>query len=158
MFAQLYVVPLFEAALHITDEMLANTKKILFPDNKDAYEDAKKDMGITISDNGRQRYSCRGSRLIFNNICPLLVKHDGSIVCACQTGQQYGECGHENYVRYLKLDKRRDEFCPMKSLTETNKKKEEGRPWRASKDSSGACGQIHNGRYKRSRQGTPSKA
>ena len=80
-------------------------------------------MGITISDNGRQRYSCRGSRLCFYNICPLLVKHDGSIVCACQDGQVDGECGHENYVRYLKLDKRRDEFGPMESLTETKKKK-----------------------------------
>ena len=36
-FAELYVVPLFSASLDITDEMLAATKQLLFPDNKDAY-------------------------------------------------------------------------------------------------------------------------
>ena len=36
-FAELYVVPLFTASLDITDEMLAATKQLLFPDNKDAY-------------------------------------------------------------------------------------------------------------------------
>ena len=102
-FAELYVVPLFTASLDITDEMLAASKQLLFPYDKDAYAAAKNRMGITLSENGTEQYSISGSRLLSWNFCPLLVTDDGGIVCGCQDGRVGAECGHENYVRYLKL-------------------------------------------------------
>ena len=78
-------------------------------------------MGITISDDGTQRYSFSGSRCFFYNICPVLVKTDACIVCGCQDGRVYGECGHECYVRYMKSDFLRDEFAPMRTLTASKK-------------------------------------
>ena len=44
-FAELYVVPLSTASLDITDEMLAATKQLLFPDDKDAYAATKTAWG-----------------------------------------------------------------------------------------------------------------
>ena len=121
--AELYVVPLFNAALEITDEMLAATKQLLFPHDKDEYAAAKNSMGITLSENGTQRYSISGSRLFFWNVCPLLVTQGGGIVCGCQDGRVGAECGHENYVRYLKHQLLRDEFAPMRSLTQSKTKR-----------------------------------
>ena len=112
---ELYVVPLFEEQLAITDDIIAAATQLLFPDSQDAFEAAKEAMRITISDAGTQRYSFSGSRLFFNNICPVLVKTDGCIVCGCQDGRVYGECAHENYVRYVKLDFLKDEFAPKRN-------------------------------------------
>ena len=80
-------------------------------------------MGITISDDGTQRYSLSGSRLFFNNICPVLVQIDGCIVCGCRDGQVYGECGHECFVRYKKIKFLSREFDPMITLTFSKKNK-----------------------------------
>ncbi len=101
---ELYVVPLFDVQMAITDEIATATKQLLFPDNNDAFEAATEAMGITISDAGTQRYSISGSRQFFHTVCPVLVKTDGCIVCCCQHGRMYGECGHENYVRYIQLN------------------------------------------------------
>ena len=61
-----------------------------------------KSMGITLTENCKERYSISGSRLFFWNVCPVSVKQDGGVVCACQDNRVGAECGHENYVRYLK--------------------------------------------------------
>ena len=123
---ELYVVPLYKANLAITDEMVAATKQLLSPDNqknKKAFEAAKETMGITISDDGTQRYSLSGSRLFFNNICPVFVQIDNCIVCGCRDGQVYGECGHECFVRYKKIKFLSREFDPMITLTFSKKNK-----------------------------------
>ena len=89
---ELHVVPLFQASLKITDDILEATKQLLFPDNQDALMKANKSMGIFIDDGGVQRYSIRGARSFFHNVCPVLVKRDGSITCACQTARVTRTC------------------------------------------------------------------
>ena len=114
---ELYVVPLCKKELVITDEIIAATKQLLFPDNKNAFETAKEDMRITIPYNGTQLYSLSGSKRFFSNICPVFVKTDDCVVCGCKDARVCGECAHENYVRYMILNLRKQEFAPMIHLT-----------------------------------------
>lgn len=123
--AELYVVPLYHADLRITDDMLTATQLLLFP-GTGSFEDRRKAqlaMGIYIQENGGVRYSMSGSRLFHNSVCPVLVLRDGSVVCGCQANMVGAECGHGNFIRYLRQTLLRDEFAPMKALTQSQKKR-----------------------------------
>ena len=122
---ELYVVPLYNADLRITDEMVAATLLFLFPDTGSLEERRKAQlaMGIYIQENGGSRYSMNGSRLFHNNVCPVLVLRDGSVRCGCEANMVGDECGHGNYIRYMRQSLLRDEFAPMKALTQSQKQR-----------------------------------
>ena len=116
----MYVLPTYRAELKITEAIADAARRIAFPKlhNCDEVRQAKKDMGICVVDGDKVRYSISGSRLFYNNICIAFVLSDETVVCSCQDFMVGAECGHENYIRYVRLERLRDEFVPMKSATE----------------------------------------
>ena len=67
--AELYVVPLYRAPLHITGYILTATHAIAFPGSSSSEElrQAKIDMGIYVMEEGVPRYTVQGARLYHLN-------------------------------------------------------------------------------------------
>ena len=84
--AELYVVSLYRAPLHITGYILTATHAIAFPGSSSSEElrQAKIDMGIYVMEEGVPRYTVQGARLYHLNVCPVTVSHHGMVECACQ--------------------------------------------------------------------------